>query len=108
MAESITLSQRDHLSQEDHFDVCKSLKLLNNEELRKLGTALGLLYPNLKRMTNLPDEMVDAWLKGMDNVLKKSPPSWTSLINALKEIDQEGVASTIMKGNRLHLAQKSE
>ena len=96
MAESTIPS----LSMEDHFEICESLKLLNDKELVKLGTALGLLYSNLKKMKDLPDEMVDAWLKGMDSVLKKSgPPSWTSLIKALENIGQEGVASTIRKGN---------
>ena len=43
-----------------------------------MGTALGLLYSNLKKMNDLPDDMVDAWLNGMDSVLKMSgPPSWT-------------------------------
>ena len=101
MAESIPLG--DCSSEDfDHFEICKSIKVLNNEQLRELGTALGLDYANLKRMSTLPEDMVDAWIKGMDNVLKKSgPPSWTSLIKALKKINQEGVASTIMKGNRL-------
>ena len=105
MAESKKCSDaREHpsslqLSTEDHFEVCKSLKLLNNEQLRELGTALGLDYANLKRMNTLPGDMVDDWLKGMDSVLKKSgPPSWTSLIKALENIGQEGVASTIRKG----------
>ena len=87
------------LSTEDHFKVCKSLRVLNNEQLRGLGTALGLFYSNLKKMKDLPDDMVDAWLNGMDSVLKMSgPPSWTSLIKALENIGQEGVASTIRKG----------
>ena len=105
MAESKKCSDaREHpnslqLFTEDHFEVCKSLKALNNEQLRQLGTALGLLYSNLKKMKDLPDDIVDAWLNGMDSVLKKSgPPSWTSLIEALENIGQEGIASTIRKG----------
>ena len=97
MARSTT--QRDSLSTKDHFDVCESLKILKDKELVKLGTALGLLYSNLDRMKNLPDDLVDAWLKEMDNVEEKSgSPSWTSLISALESIGQGGVASTIKKG----------
>ena len=86
------------LSTADHFKVCKSLKALNNEQLRELGTALGLDYAHLQRMNTLPGDMVDAWLKRMDNVLKSDPPSWTSLIKALESMNQGGVASTIRKG----------
>ena len=92
-------TSKNSLSTDDHFEVCQSLKRLNDKELIQLGTALGLFYSELKKMKDLPGEMVDAWLKGMDNVLKKSgPPSWTSLIKALESIDQEGVASATRKG----------
>ena len=98
MAESTTLS--DRLSTKDHFEVCKNLKPLNNEQLIELGTALGLDFVNLKRMKDLPGDMVHAWLNGMDNVTEKSGwPSWTSLINALENISQGGVASIIREGN---------
>ena len=92
-------TQRDSLSREDYFEVCKSLKVLKNEELIELGTALGLDYTNLKRMKDLPGDMVHAWLNGMDYVLKKSGlPSWTSLVLALENISQGRVAFTIRKG----------
>ena len=94
------------LSTADHFKVCKCLKALNNEQLRELGTALGLDYAHLQRMNTLPGDMVDAWLKCMDNVLKSDPPSWTSLIKALESINQAGVASTIRKGNNNYYALK--
>ena len=55
----------------NHFEVCKSQKVLKDEELIELGTALGLDFAKLKRMKDLPEDMVHAWLNGADYVLKK-------------------------------------
>ena len=104
MATSTSL--RDNLSKADHYEVCKSLKVLNTEQLIELGTALGLDFANLKKMKDLPGDMVHAWLNGMDYVLKKSgSPSWTCLIKALDSVGQGGVASTIRKGKILYQGQ---
>ena len=66
MAEHLTLSLADH------FELCKSLKALNNKQLSELGTALGLDYANLQRMYTLPGDMVDAWLKGVYKLFQES------------------------------------
>lgn len=90
---------RNCLSQDDHYSVCDSLKNLSNEKLMKLGTALGLLYPNVKKMKYLPEDMVYSWLNGEDNVLTTTgPPCWASLVTALNSINQGGIASTIKRG----------
>ena len=81
------------LSTDDHFKVSQRLKHLTNEDLIKLGTALGLHYSNVKKMKDLPEEMVHAWLIGADNVFKTA--SWASLITALRKIDQKKIASAI-------------
>ena len=88
---------------DDHYAVTKELSYLDNQELIRLGTALGLLYPHLKRMMNLPGDMVDSWLRKDDNVLNKSgPPTWASLAKALEAIDHTGIAAMIRKkGNHL-------
>ena len=88
-----------NLSTADHFKVVKVLKALDNEQLIHLGTALGLEYPHLKRMQTLPDDMVFAWLNMEDEVMDTSGiPTWSSLIKALEDTDQKGVASRIRNG----------
>ena len=68
-------------------------------QLIRLGTALGLKYPHLQRMQILPDDMVAAWLNIEDEVMDISGiPTWSSLIKALEDTDQKGVASRIRKG----------
>ena len=44
------------------------------------------------------DEMVAAWLNRRDNVLQlNGKPSWENLVNALKEVGHNGIASDIVK-----------
>ena len=87
------------LSPADHFKVSTVLKDLNNEQLIRLGTALGLRYPHLQRMDSLPEDLVSAWLNMEDEVMDTSGiPTWSSLIKALEDTDQKGVASHIRKG----------
>ena len=82
----------------DHHDVCQELKGLSQEELINLGGALGLLYPRLKQMTPLPEEMVAAWLSKKDNVLKRTgQPTWRSLVDALKRTGQADIAHKIIR-----------
>ena len=76
-----------------HSRVCKYLNVLGIPELRSLGSALGLDFPRLQKMTDLPNEMVTQWLNEADNV--KKAPSWDTLVVALKEIGQNGIAAKI-------------
>ena len=46
------------------FEITQYLNDLNNEQLVNLGGALGLHFPTLRRMNDLPNEMVAAWLRG--------------------------------------------
>ena len=84
----------------DHFAVSEYLRPLLNEDLIRLGLALGLYYPHLHNMTrSLLNEMVAAWLNREDNVLSATgDPSWASLIQALRDIDQPGIAQRIEEG----------
>ena len=80
----------------NHFEVKSFLKNLDSDKLRDLGGALGLLYPNLKRMTNTLDDMTAAWLNKEDNVLHRSgKPTWSRLVEALENIGQVGIAEDI-------------
>ena len=73
------------------------MKNLGNPNIhRRLGGALGLLYPTLQKMTSFPDEMVAAWLNRQDNVLQHSgEPTWSTLENALRKIGQTGLAENV-------------
>ena len=88
----------------DHFfEVKSSLKNLDSDKLRDLGGALGLHYPNLKRMTNILDGMIEAWLNKENDVLDKSgEPTWSRLVEALEKIGQRGVAEDIKRERRLN------
>ena len=95
--ESANLSGR--LTVAAHYKITKHLGDLSNDELIKVGEALGLDYPHLRRMNPLLGEMVAAWLNREDNVLSVSGnPTWASLIKALQDINQPGVAETISEG----------
>ena len=94
-----TKASPPRLSIDDHYMVSGHLADLDNEDLITLGGALGLRYPKLKRMHYLLGDMVAAWLNEEDNVLRASgPPSWTSLVQALEDMGQPGIASRIQEG----------
>jgi hypothetical protein len=83
-----------------HFRVSQCLKDLPNEDLITLGGALGLNFPKLKKMRDLPSEMVAAWLRKEDNVLEFGKPTWRRLVTALKSIGHNGVAGSILQNVR--------
>ena len=68
---------------------------MENRDIIRLGTALGLSYPDLRKMDNLPDDMVYAWLLKKDKVTEKGLPTWATLANALRKINQIGIAQQI-------------
>ena len=80
----------------DHFEIYNYLKELNEDQICTLGGALGLVHNNLKKMKTHPQDMVTAWLRQEDKVTSKSgKPTWRSLVKALREVGQEGVARKI-------------
>ena len=81
---------------EDHFTVSQFLKDLRIQDIITLGEALGLGISTLQKMTNLPSDMVLAWLLKQDNVLTFSgEPTVQHLVAALNKIGQHGIASTV-------------
>ena len=69
---------------------------MNETDIILLGQALGLLRSRLKKVKTLPDDMIDAWLYQADHVLESSGlPTWKSLCEALRKIDQPGIAAKI-------------
>ena len=82
----------------DHFEVTELLEDLDKKNVIKLGTALGLSFIKLTKMEMFPDEMVAAWLRGDDDVNKKSgPPNWESLATALDKTRHTDIASKARK-----------
>ena len=68
---------------------------MDNDQIRTLGGAFGLEFPKVSRMTTPLVEVIAAWLRGEDNV--SEPPTWKSLVKALREIGQNGIADKIEK-----------
>ena len=78
------------------FDITQYLKDLSNDQLINLGGALGLLFPTLRRMNDLPNEMVAAWLLRQEDVLERSgEPTYERLAVALETIEQNGLAKDV-------------
>ena len=72
-----------------------------------MGGALGLYHFTLKKISDdkFPDDMVGAWLKGDDNVLRAAADggdsrTWGGLIDALEKQHHGGVAKKV-RGNKL-------
>ena len=85
------------LTEEHHFEVFSHLNKLSKEELVRVGTALGLLFRNCTDMSK--DQIVTAWLKGNDNVVKDERDSrtWDALITALKKCGNNGIAKDVQE-----------
>ena len=68
--------------------------LTKREEVTRLGLKLGLSMRRLRRMRLFPEDMIEAWLRGDDEV---DNPCWESLAMALEEVGHIGIASSIKK-----------
>ena len=78
------------------YSIKECLKALSRQKIIDVGLALGLLFPNLRKMTMLPEEMIQAWLEKRDNVLIQSgEPTVQSLITALDGSGLAGTAGTV-------------
>ena len=87
---------------DDHYVVTQELKYLSDEGLRRVGGALGLNHPHLKRMKDLPADIVASWLREDDNILEVSgSPTWASLAKALEDVGHTGVATRIREGESI-------
>ena len=83
------------------FEITRYLSDLNDEQLRDLGGALGLHFPTLRRMKDLPNDMVAAWLLRQEDVLKTSgEPTYERLAKALGKIGQNGLAKDVREQRR--------
>ena len=69
---------------------------------KRLGLALGLLYPTLKSIEKDSDrndeckmEMLAAWLYQQDNVCQNGVPSWSVLVAVLRRMGENELAGRI-------------
>ena len=58
----------------DHFIVTSLLRDMCKDDIIRLGVALGLSFFALKRMSTMPEDMIQAWLDQMDRVIEMSSP----------------------------------
>ncbi len=91
-------------AQADFGAVGNYLQCLSKSEVTELGIQLGLSYRWLKdyeSYANYRYDVVDAWLKTQDSVADIRPPTWQNLVAALREVDQNGIATqvTAERGN---------
>ena len=90
------------VAMKDHFDVTQYLADLESAQILRLGGALGLHYPNLKKMQTPLEDMVEAWLRKDDSVLERSgPPTWKNLVKALEMTGNAGIAEKIKEDMKL-------
>ena len=86
----------------DCFKITRFINELENEVIIELGQALGLSRSKLRRMRNMPGDMVAAWLCQEDNVIRTSgDPTWPTLATALDSIGQGGTAMTIRRAHKI-------
>ena len=84
----------------DLLEVTNYLLDFGKTDIHNLGLTLGLHYPRLTKMggsETFIDDMIAAWLRKEDQVLKQGVPSWETLVKALRNrrVNQTGVAEKI-------------
>ena len=86
--------------EDDLLDVTDYLQNMEKTHIYNLGLVLGLRHNKVKTMMDSAtflDDVIAAWLRKEDKVPEKGEPSWTVLVNALKNprVGQTGIASNI-------------
>ena len=84
-----------------HLNDVRKLIIDVADEWMNLGLELGILYTTLRkidheergRIESCKREMIAAWLRGDDNAREQT---WSTLVDALKSIDQNTLAEKII------------
>ena len=89
---------------EDFFEITEYLMDMEKTAVYNLGLVLGLSQRKLKaniESKSFLDDVISAWLRREDQVIKRGEPSWTVLISALmhRRVQQTGIATKIAKDN---------
>ena len=91
---------------EDFFDITEYLVDMEKTDVYHLGLVLGLsqrkLMAKIDSRTFL-DDVISAWLRKEDQVIKRGEPSWRALVSALmnRRVGQTGIATNIAKDKGL-------
>ena len=93
---------------EDFLDITEYLIDMEKTAVYNLGLVLGLSQHKLKAnidSKSFLDDVISAWLRKEDQVIKRGEPSWAVLVTALKHrrVGQTGIASNIAKDKGLLL-----
>ena len=78
-------------------------------EWNRLGLELGLKYSRLQKIeierrgknSYCMRDMISAWLRRKDKVMKEGVPTWKQLVQALKNIGEIGLSEEIMKQRKV-------
>ena len=86
----------------DLFDITTYLHVMEKSHIYHLGVVLGIRQTKLKALKDSDtflDDVISAWLRKEDQVTEKGDPSWTVLVNALKDarVGQLGISDKIAK-----------
>ena len=86
---------------EDLLDITDYLVDMEKIDIYNLGLVLGLRQHKVRAMKDgetFLDDVISAWLRKEDQVVRRGEPSWTVLITALKHhrVGQAGIAHKIM------------
>ena len=89
-----------HAAIGDLLEVTNYLLDFGKTDIHNLGLTLGLHYPHFTKMggsETFIDDVIAAWLRKEDQVLKQGVPSWETLVKALRNrrVNQTGVAEKI-------------
>jgi len=85
---------------EDFLEITEYLITLGKTDVYNLGLVLGLsqhkVVAKMDSKTFL-DDVITAWLRKEDQVIKRGEPSWRVLVSALKHrrVGQTGIATKI-------------
>ena len=87
--------------EDDLLEVSDYLLPLDKAQIHSLGLVLGLSHIRLKKMRDYDtflDDVVHAWLTGVDKVVERGGVSWGTLVAALRHsrVGQNGIADKIV------------
>ena len=89
-----------HAAIDDLLEVTHYLLELEQSHIYHLGLVLGLNQPHVKSMESsqtFRDDIIAAWLRKEDQVIRRGVPTWNTLVTALTHprVNQTGVAKRI-------------
>ena len=92
-------------AESDIIEISKYLNQLNRTHFFTLGMCLGLRHSSLKDMMHsemYKTDVIAAWIRREGDVDQKTgAPTWSSLVKALMDVGQKGIAQNIATDSNL-------